>query len=66
MPEHEFRCRVKIRYRQPEQWATVIPTGSDTIRIVFDAPQRAAAPGQAAVCYDGDVVLGGGTIQQPD
>ena len=66
VPEHEFRCRVKIRYRQPEQWATVIPTGSDTIRIVFDAPQRAAAPGQAAVCYDGDVVLGGGTIQQPD
>ena len=66
VPEHEFRCRVKLRYRQPEQWATVIPTGSDTIRIVFDAPQRAAAPGQAAVCYDGDVVLGGGTIQLPD
>lgn len=63
VPGDAFRCQVKIRYRQPEQWATVIPTGDTTAHIVFDAPQRAAAPGQAAVCYDGDVVLGGGVIQ---
>lgn len=61
-PSGAFRCQVKIRYRQPEQWATVTPTGADTAHIVFDAPQRAPAPGQAAVCYEGDVVLGGGTI----
>ena len=59
----EFRCKVKIRYRQPEQWASVTPTGENTVHIVFDTPQRAITPGQAAVLYDGDTVLGGGTIQ---
>ena len=63
-PQGEFRCKVKIRYRQWEQWATVIPTGADTVHIVFDEPQRAITPGQAAVLYDGDIVLGGGTIQR--
>lgn len=62
-PQREFRCKAKIRYRQAEQWATVIPTGADTVHIVFDEPQRAITPGQAAVLYDGDIVLGGGTIQ---
>lgn len=58
-----LRCKAKIRYRQPEQWVTVIPTGADTVHIVFDEPQRAITPGQAAVFYDGDTVLGGGTIK---
>ncbi|MGM9657740.1 MAG: tRNA 2-thiouridine(34) synthase MnmA [Eubacteriales bacterium] len=62
-PEGEFRCKVKIRYRQAEQWATVIPTGNDSVHIVFDLPQRAVTPGQAAVLYDGDTVIGGGTLQ---
>lgn len=62
-PQREFRCKAKIRYRQVEQWATVIPTGADTVHIVFDEPQRAITPGQAAVLYDGDIVLGGGTIK---
>lgn len=62
-PKSEFRCKAKIRYRQTEQWATVIPTGKTTVHIVFDEPQRAITPGQAAVLYDGDTVLGGGTIQ---
>ena len=61
--EGEFRCKAKIRYRQPEQWATVLPTGADTVHITFDEPQRAITPGQAAVLYDGDIVLGGGTIK---
>ena len=61
--EGEFRCKAKIRYRHPEQWATVLPTGADTVHITFDEPQRAMTPGQAAVLYDGDIVLGGGTIK---
>ena len=63
VPGSEFRCKAKIRYRQPEQWVTVILTGADTVHITFDEPQRAITPGQAAVLYDGDIVLGGGTIK---
>lgn len=63
-PAHELRCKAKIRYRHPEQWATVMPVGSDAVHIVFDEPQRAITPGQAAVLYDGDTVLGGGVIQK--
>ncbi len=58
----EIRCSAKIRYRQIEQPAVVIPTGKDTAVIKFDEPQRAVTPGQAAVLYDGDTVLGGGII----
>ena len=56
------RLLVKTRYLQKEQWAQVEQTGTDTIRVVFEEPQRAITPGQAAVFYDGDVVVGGGTI----
>ena len=56
------RCKVKTRYRQPEQPATVEQIGEDLLKITFDEPQRAVTPGQAAVLYDGDLVLGGGTI----
>ena len=52
---------VKLRYRQPEQPALVWMEG-DQLIIMLDRPQRAPAPGQAAVLYDGDYVLGGGTI----
>lgn len=61
-PTGELHCRAKIRYRKPEEWARVIPTGKDSVHIIFDEPQRAVTPGQAAVLYDGDTVLGGGTI----
>ncbi len=61
-PAAPFRCKAKIRYRQPEQWATVTPIGEGAARIVFDEPQRAVTPGQAAVLYDGEIVLGGGVI----
>ena len=58
-----IRCKVKIRYRQAEQWATVTPCDEHDVHISFDDPQRAVTPGQAAVLYDGDIVLGGGTIR---
>lgn len=62
-PKQAIRCRVKIRYRQAGQWATVTPCGEHDVHISFDDPQRAVTPGQAAVLYDGDIVLGGGTIR---
>ena len=62
-PTEPFRCKAKIRYRQKEQWAEVTPIGQDRVKITFDEPQRAITAGQAAVLYDGDIVLGGGTIQ---
>ncbi|MBO7516144.1 MAG: tRNA 2-thiouridine(34) synthase MnmA, partial [Spirochaetia bacterium] len=61
-PKGEVRCKAKIRYRSREQDAVVYPKEDGTVEIVFDQPQRAVTPGQSAVLYDGDVVLGGGTI----
>ena len=61
VPQGEVRCSAKIRYRHTEQPASAFAEGS-CVRIVFDEPQRAATPGQAAVLYDGETVLGGGTI----
>lgn len=61
-PTGPIRCRAKIRYRQPEQPATATPMPDGSVQIVFDEPQRAITPGQAAVLYDGETVLGGGTI----
>ena len=61
-PAEPIRCTAKIRYRQPEQPATAIAHKDGSITIQFDSPQRAVTPGQAAVLYDGDTVLGGGEI----
>lgn len=63
-PSAPVRCSAKIRYRQQEQRATAIPLDHDRVQLIFDEPQRAITPGQAAVLYDGDVVLGGGTISR--
>ena len=57
-----MHVKAKIRYRQAEQWATVTQTSKDTIHVVFDEPVRAITAGQAVVLYDGDYVVGGGTI----
>jgi tRNA-specific 2-thiouridylase len=57
-----LRVKAKIRYRQPEEWATVEQTAEAQARVAFERPQRAVASGQAVVFYDGDVVVGGGTI----
>ena len=56
------RLTVKTHYRQHPRPATVEQTGPDAIRITFDEAARACAPGQAAVVYDGDAVVCGGTI----
>ena len=61
-PPKAFRAKARIRYKQKEQWATVTPTGKDTIHITFDEPQRAITKGQAVVLYDEDIVVGGGII----
>ena len=63
-PQDEpLACAVKTHYRQREQPAhlTVLPDGR--VRVDFDEPQRAMTPGQAAVAYVGDQVVGGGTIE---
>lgn len=58
-----LRVHAKARYNQPPQPATVYPGENGIARVVFDVPQRALTPGQAVVLYDGDLVIGGGTIQ---
>jgi tRNA-specific 2-thiouridylase len=60
----DMKIKAKIRYNQTEQPATVTQLDSDTLRIQFDEPQRAITKGQAVVMYDGDIVLGGGTIKE--
>jgi tRNA-specific 2-thiouridylase len=57
-----MRVKVKIRHRHEPAWATVAPGGVDEAVAIFDEPQRAVTPGQAAVFYDGDEVVGGGWI----
>ena len=58
-----LRVTARTRYHQTEQPATVYPAGEDGFRLEFDEPQRAPTAGQAVVLYQGDVVLGGGTIK---
>jgi tRNA-specific 2-thiouridylase len=53
---------VKIRYSHPGTNATLVPLGNDRAKVCLHEPQRAITPGQAAVVYDNDVVVGGGWI----
>jgi len=57
-----MRVRVKIRHRHEPAGATLEPAGTDEVVATFDEPQRAVTPGQSAVFYDGDEVVGGGWI----
>jgi tRNA-specific 2-thiouridylase len=57
-----MRVRAKIRHRHEPAWATLEPAGTDEVTATFDEPQRAVTPGQSAVFYDGDEVVGGGWI----
>ncbi len=59
-----FRAKAKIRYNQKEEDATIILTGDGQAEVIFAKPQRAVTPGQAVVFYDGDMVVGGGTITE--
>ena len=65
-PKGDIRAEAKVRYSQKENPATVIPLSEDRVRIVFDQPQRAITRGQAVVLYDGDYVVGGGTIAKTE
>ncbi len=63
-PSTPIRAEVQIRYRSSPTPVTVIPLEDSRVRLVFDEPQFSITPGQAAVWYDGDKVLGGGIIEQ--
>ena len=57
-----IKIKAKIRYNQEEESAVAEQISDNDVRINFDKPQRAIAPGQAVVLYDNDIVVGGGTI----
>lgn len=58
----EMRVTAKLRYRHKAAAATIVPLENKQVKIVFDEPQRAPSAGQAAVFYNGEIVIGGGTI----
>jgi tRNA-specific 2-thiouridylase len=62
-PDTPRQVEVKVRYATPPAPAIVTPRSDGTIQVHFHVPQRALSPGQSAVFYDGDRVLGGGIIQ---
>ena len=59
-----MRVMAKARYRHIPQPATVYPMEDGCAKVVFDTPQRAITPGQTVALYDGDMVVGGGTITE--
>lgn len=63
-PTSPIRAQVQIRYRTKPAPVTVIPLENSRVKLVFDEPQFGITPGQAAVWYDGDIVLGGGIIER--
>lgn len=61
-PTGAVRAEVKIRYTAKEAWAWVTPRNGSEVQVQFDVPQRDITSGQAAVFFQGDVVIGGGII----
>jgi tRNA-specific 2-thiouridylase len=57
---------VKTRYRQKDVPATLTPAENNQVRVTFAEPMRAVTPGQAVVFYQGDYVVGGGTIARAE
>lgn len=64
-PGGEFRAEVKIRYKSRPAWARITPLGAAEAAVWFDEPMPDITPGQGAVFYDGDRVIGGGIIAEP-
>ncbi|WP_270164562.1 tRNA 2-thiouridine(34) synthase MnmA [Paenibacillus sp. SYP-B4298] len=65
VPNEPLRCTAKFRYRQPDQQVTLtLRADGTTVDVAFAQPQKAITPGQAVVFYDGEVCLGGATIDQ--
>jgi len=62
-PACPLSCHARIRYRQQDQACTLSRLNDQTLRVDFEQPQRAVTPGQSAVFYNGQVCIGGGTIQ---
>ena len=65
-PEQSFRCQAQIRYNSAPQDATASVgelNGEQILQVTFDQPVHGIAPGQAVVCYDGEMVIGGGWIR---
>ena len=62
--EGPIEVEVKVRYATPASTATLLPSGDGILHVRFHEPQRALSPGQSAVFYHGDRVLGGGIIQR--
>ncbi|KST65337.1 tRNA 2-thiouridine(34) synthase MnmA [Mastigocoleus testarum] len=65
-PSAPIKAEVQIRYRSQPVPVTIIPLENSRVRVVFDEPQFSITPGQAAVWYDGEKVLGGGIIERFD
>jgi tRNA-uridine 2-sulfurtransferase len=64
-PTTSIKAEVQVRYRSLATPATVIPLENSRVHVVFDEPQFSITPGQAAVWYDGEILLGGGVIERP-
>ena len=64
VPPSPFEAMIKIRYKAKEQRGRVTPLGDDRVGITFDEPLRDITPGQGAVFFNGEVVIGGGIIQR--
>ena len=65
-PTRAIQTQVKVRYQSPPVPVTVIPLDNSRLKLVFEEPQFAITPGQAAVLYDGEMLLGGGIIAVDD
>ncbi|MBI3012922.1 MAG: tRNA 2-thiouridine(34) synthase MnmA [Elusimicrobia bacterium] len=62
VPSAPIAAKVKIRYRHPGVLSKIFPLSNQSVKVVFETPQSSVSPGQSAVFYDGNTVLGGGLL----